>query len=633
MLLMRKCEFAKLETETWDGTMLALSRLTKRPRDVSAIQAASILYGDWGTSKAYVIGLAFALAGYSSFWLIGMLGILNILVGLNYINICRCYPGGGGVYASVYKRSQVLALVAAFFLIADYLVTAALSALSAFSYLGVPHPEHWAMASILAVGLLNYLGPHHTGNLAFLVSVPTVLVVIILGCFSLPFLGTAVHNLQPLQGGIELNWMHFVGVVVGMSGIEAIANTTGVMVLNPNPNPNPDQQQRPSVTRTSTPAILSVMIEVTLFTCLFALAAMALPHLTLSNGNVNAPDQPEIRDSMLRYMGEYFGTHLYGYHFGVFFGFIVSLVFCVLLLSAVNTAIVALVSLLFVMSRDGAVPYRFQKLNSFGVPVLPLIIATIIPISLVFLVHDVAGLADLYAVGFVGAIATNLGSTSSDRKLPLTWPERIFMFGTFLIMAAIEVTLFISKPDARNFALTIMACGLLLRALVIEQKLKKPKPKPAAAMPAAPPYSVLSEDHLSATPDGAILCAVSHIGKTLEYALEESAQTKRPLYLLFIRAQQVITEEDRERSWLEDKAACKVFDYAKDYLDKASIKFLYTVSDAPAFSIIDIAKKLGVSRIILGQPRGNKFFQFIRGNIIREVGRHLPKNVDLIVIS
>ena len=37
----------------------------KRPRNVDWKRAAAILYGDWGTSKAYVIGLAFAVAGYS----------------------------------------------------------------------------------------------------------------------------------------------------------------------------------------------------------------------------------------------------------------------------------------------------------------------------------------------------------------------------------------------------------------------------------------------------------------------------------------------------------------------------------------------------------------------------------------
>jgi len=38
----------------------------KRPRNVDWKRAAAILYGDWGTSKAYVIGLAFAVADYAS---------------------------------------------------------------------------------------------------------------------------------------------------------------------------------------------------------------------------------------------------------------------------------------------------------------------------------------------------------------------------------------------------------------------------------------------------------------------------------------------------------------------------------------------------------------------------------------
>ncbi len=69
-------------------------------------RAAAILYGDWGTSKAYVIGLAFAVGGYASFWLIVAMCVLTMLVGINYIIVCRLYPEGGGVYASVRHRSR-----------------------------------------------------------------------------------------------------------------------------------------------------------------------------------------------------------------------------------------------------------------------------------------------------------------------------------------------------------------------------------------------------------------------------------------------------------------------------------------------------------------------------------------------
>ena len=65
---------------------------TKRPRNVDSARAAAILYGDWGTSKAYVIGLAFAVAGYSSFWLIVAMCVLTALVGVNYM-ACRRLSG------------------------------------------------------------------------------------------------------------------------------------------------------------------------------------------------------------------------------------------------------------------------------------------------------------------------------------------------------------------------------------------------------------------------------------------------------------------------------------------------------------------------------------------------------------
>src|SRR5258708_3042777 len=174
---------------------------TRCPRNVDAPRAAAILYGDWGTSKAYVIGLAFAVAGYGSFWLIAAMCLLTALVGVNYMAICKHYPDGGGVYASVRHRSEIVSIVGAFLLIADYIVTAAISALSAFQYLGLPHPEIFAAGAIAVIGALNFFGPKHTGGLAFLISVPTVVVVVALGLFCLPHLGQAVHNLQPLQGG------------------------------------------------------------------------------------------------------------------------------------------------------------------------------------------------------------------------------------------------------------------------------------------------------------------------------------------------------------------------------------------------------------------------------------------------
>src|SRR5438034_77750 len=224
-------------------------------------------------------------------------------------------------------RSEVISIVGAFLLIADYLVTAAISALSAFQYLGVPHPEKFAALSILIIGLLNLLGPKQTGGLAFLISVPTALVVVILGLFCLPHLGEAFAHLQPLHGTFGQNWAAFVGIVLALSGVEAIANATGVMKLDPG-----STDAQPCVIKTSTPAILCVMIEVCVFTALFGLAAHALNGLQVVNGDVNAPGAQGVRDYMLRYMGQIFLGGALGLAFGHIFAVIVSVVIGLLLL-------------------------------------------------------------------------------------------------------------------------------------------------------------------------------------------------------------------------------------------------------------------------------------------------------------
>lgn len=598
----------------------------KRPRNVDVPRAAAILYGDWGTSKAYVIGLAFAVAGYASFWLIAPMCILTALVGINYIIICRLYPDGGGVYASVRHRSEVISIVGAFLLVADYLVTAAISALSAFQYLGVPHPEKFAAAAILIIGLLNLLGPRHTGGLAFLISVPTAIVVITLGLFSLPHIHEAVGHLQPLRGSFWQNWAGFVGIVLALSGVEAIANATGVMKLDPG-----STEVRPSVRKTSTRAILWVMVEVCVFTALLGLAMHALGGLQITNGDVNAPGAEGVRDYMLRYMGETFVGGVLGAGLGHAFGLIVSVVFALLLLSAVNTAIVDLITIQFLMARDRELPKIFQRLNRWGVPSAGMLLATVVPMALVILVKDMAGLADLYAVGVVGAIATNLGATSTDWKLSIKPWERTLMFGTFVVMAAIEVSLLVDKPNARYFAVTILAVGLVLRGLVQERRMKRELREIAtSSLQSSPANGERVPDFASAE---SILCAIRGSGRTLDFALREARETGRRLYLLFVREQRFMTEQDAKRKWQKDPEAAATFATAQEKAGDHPPLCCYAVSESAAPTIVDIAATVGASRLILGAPKRNALVNILRGNVIREVSDLLPDEIDLIVYA
>jgi amino acid transporter/nucleotide-binding universal stress UspA family protein len=629
---------------------MEFSTTTTRPRNVDWKRASAILYGDWGTSKAYVIGLAFAVAGYSSPWLIGAMCLLTALVGFNYMAICRNYPNGGGVYASVRHRSEIISIVGAFLLIADYIVTAAVSALSAFLYLGVPHPEWFAAGSILLVGALNYFGPKHTGGAAVIVAVPTAIVVILLGILAIPHLGDAMAHTQSLHGGFFHNWNGFVAIVLALSGVEAIANSTGVMQLDPG-----STLAKPNVSKTANKALVVVMIEVCFFTAMLGLAMAALPGMVVSHGEVNAPGAEGVRDYMLRYMGQVFAGNVFGSAVGDIFGWVISIVFGVLLLSAVNTAIVALSGISFLMARDQELPPLFSKLNPFGVPNAGLFFAVLVPAGLVIAVSDMSGLADLYAVGVVGAIAVNLGASSTDWKLNLTRLERGVMGITALIMIAIEISLFVDKPNARIFAFTILAIGLVLRGLAKESAERKRKVADDAAMEAAilavekaamerpapsvaPPTAPLQTPSLRAAPQpvvrtysGPILTAVRGLGRTLDFALKEAQENGQPLYVLFVREQTVVAPADRRRKWTDDKQAREIFESLREKGLGETIIPCYAVSDAPAHTIADLASTIGAERVLLGAPQRSTLVHMLRGNIIREVARLLPYDIHLLV--
>src|SRR5688572_33452084 len=83
---------------------------SERPRNVGWLQAAGLLFGDWGTSRLYVLGIALFFAGRTSFWLILAMSLLVLAVGWAYTQICRIYPDGGGVYTAAKSRSRMLAV-------------------------------------------------------------------------------------------------------------------------------------------------------------------------------------------------------------------------------------------------------------------------------------------------------------------------------------------------------------------------------------------------------------------------------------------------------------------------------------------------------------------------------------------
>src|SRR5947208_12925297 len=235
------------------------------------------------------------------------------------------------------------------------------------------------MAVILGLGAINYFGPKHSGSVSIWLAVPAVIVVVATIAFSAPHLN--LEHLGPRNTDLGTVWVQFVGVILALSGGGAIANLAGVMNLDPNATPS-----APKVTRTATKAILPVAIEVVVGTALLGWAMLSLP-------KSYAPELTAHKEDMLRFLGEHYAAVVGGVWFGHGFSLFVGAVFGLLLISAVNTAIVALIGVIYMMAQDGEMPPQFARLNQHGVPRIPLIATVAIPILVLAILQQFERLA------------------------------------------------------------------------------------------------------------------------------------------------------------------------------------------------------------------------------------------------
>ena len=619
-----------------------------RPRNVDWKRAAALLYGDWGTSKAYVIGLAFLAAGFSSLPIILAVCALTGLVGINYIVICRHFPDGGGVYSAARSQGRLLAVIGALLLLADLTVTAALSGWSALTYItsGAEHiawikflRDHIALTTIavlLIMGMINYFGPKHSGSLAVALAVPTVIVVVVLIAISTPHLTT--HFLQPRHESLGALWVQFVGVILALSGAESIANVTGVMKLDPG-----STMDRPSVARESLKAIIPVAIEVVIGTALLGWAMLSLPSVlgkTLHLSDVSSISSVlQLRsEDMLRFIGEQFATATFSPMIGNLFGWIVGIVFFLLLLSAANTAIVAMIGLLYMMSRDREMPREFRRLNRHGVPIYPLLIALGVPTLVLLLVANFTALAGLYAIGVVGAITVNVGSCAFNRTVGFTWYDRVLFGVTFCILFLVELTLAHTKPDALFFVVVILGAGLALRAYTLKrQGLTTLTVTREVAQMVAPDLEARVQPRLQEGQK--IMVAARGITPVLGFALDEAQLRTATLCVLYVKEVAVYFSGGPaslgRAKWHDDPEANAIMSLMMKLGAERDVCVIpvYAVSQDAAATIVDLSATMGVDYLVIGATQRTALANLLRGSVVTNVAQNLPDSIQLLIFG
>jgi amino acid transporter/nucleotide-binding universal stress UspA family protein len=480
------------------------------------------------------------------------------------------------------------------------------------------------MGLIVVVGAINFFGPKHSGSVSIWLAIPAVFVVAIIIALSAPHLNTTY--LEPPHESLAHTWVAFVGVNLALSGVEAIANITGVMKLDPDATP-----EHPKVTRTATKAIVPVAIEVVVGTALLGWAMLSFPRNLL-------PQLIEHKEDMLRYLAEVYGGMAGGLVVGHVFSIVVGVVFGLLLLSAVNTAVVALIGVIYMMAQDGEMPRPLARLNSHGVPRIPLLIAVVIPIIVLAVTKDFEALAGLYAIGVVGAIAVNLGSCTFNKRLGLPWYQRLIMGATFAVLAAVEVTIAKTKPEALFFAACVLGVGYALRSY--SHKVSGLKTMTVARQVADMVTPDLAATMVPRLSEGQkIMVAARGVTPALAFALEEAQLRKATLCVLYVKEIAVYftgAPVNRGRTkWQDDPAANAIMSLTMRLGAERDIPVqpVYAVSEDAAATILDLSATLGVDYLIIGASQRTAMAKLLGGSVVTSVAQQLPDSIRLVIFG
>jgi amino acid transporter/nucleotide-binding universal stress UspA family protein len=608
----------------------------KRPRDLAWYHAGPLLFGDWGTSRLYVLGLAFYYTGHASPIYLAAMSVIMIAVAWAYSVICRCFPDGGGVYAAARQLSPTLSVIGATLLICDYIVTAALSVVEGFHYFGTP--PGWvvglSIVTILLIGVINWLGSRNAGRLALVIAVASIALSLGIAVLCLPMAIEGLSTISTQHTGHTAleRWENLVRVILALSGLEAVANMTGLM--------------KQPVAKTSRRTIFPVLVEVVILNMVFGLAINALPDLKpvdVPHYQIHevvaglAPDQipPEVkeyRDTAMRQLAEHSVQTWTGNKSAAQVAAVVSgIIFGLLLISAVNTAIMAMVAVKYAMAVDGELPGAFKKLNYSGVPWVGLILACVLPGGLLLISADTKFLAELYAIGVVGAIAINVVSCAINRKLEIGPWERRAMWALGVFMSAVFITIVVVKPNAAIFA-GVMVGGVLSARFFVRQQ------RAAAAARALPEPEIgwlaeLRREPVRLDPAKPRIMLAARGRYQAEFAIDMARRRGATLFAIYVRTLRVLDMRPGTVPRVEDDPQAQeslgtVAVLARQY----GVPFIpvYVSSPEIAEEILDYTVTYGCDTLIMGKTRRSMFARKVEGDVVSQVAQHLPDGVALI---
>lgn len=650
-----------------------------RPRNLKWIHAGPLLYGDWGTSRLYVLGLAFLYTAHASIVYLAAIGLLMLAVSWAYTIICRCFPDGGGVYTAARQLSPTLSVVGSTLLLSGYIMTAAISVIEAFHYFHVS--EHLvlplAVVAIVLVGGVNWLGAKSAGKFALIIALVALGVSSVMAVLAIPYFIRGIDTISFdyfLQTSPGHAWVNFTKICLALAGVEAVANMTGLM--------------KQPVGREAKRTIWPVAIEVVGLNLVFGLALAGLSFTVLATSMVNMDTPDELRlqetrsafietlpedyahsfnvesgftltksqlealpeeslhayeqieehedgveqytNASMRIIAKETATNMFGSRFGSIFATIAGITFGLLLLSATNTAVMAMVSVFFAMAQDNELPKPLTKLNYSGVPWVGLVVSVALPIVVILVEQDVTVLASLYVLGVTGAITVTVLSSAFNKELEIGKISRVLMWILGLFLLSIAGTIAITQPISTAFSGTLIALALGVRTIRTKTVTDLGE---SIEAPTTGWLRMLQGIEIKIDPNKPKIMLAARGRYQSEYAVDLAKRRDATLFAIFVRPIRVMDLRPGQAPRIEtDESAQEALGTTAMLAKDAGVSFIpiFVTSQTIADEILDYTVTYGCDTLIMGKSRRSVFSRTLSGDVVSQISESLPDGITLI---
>lgn len=590
------------------------------------VLAWALVFADVGTAVYYVPGVLFAQVGGLASAFILLTTVAFVVIALEHLEVAHRYPeGGGGIAAAVEAFGPRAGLLSAAFMVSAYLLTIALSVVTAVHYLatlGLPWPSTVVVLSAVVILLLGAWGWVGVRSIARLIAIAAVAAI----CADVWLIVAVATKLRPTDWvdlfenalhPLRLGWADaatgFTGAWLAYSGLETLGQLS----------PSVREPRRKTIQIATALVIVSVILTVPLFSALAVEAATA--------GKIGSPQ------TMLAAVAATFG--------GPRLHLAVAVTAAVLLLLAAKVAFLACYHVFREVGEHGYLPAAVARSQTaHAAPRGAVLVITGGALALVFWTRaDPRILAHLFAFGLLGSYT--ITSVSLD---VLRWREGrrslTFVLGCVATLAVLVpwVVSWVTKWQATLYGAGVTGVFLLVAVITHRGWIRSGRfgffrasraEEAAADLSTAVEVLTLSEAQaLKQSYPSSTLLALrgANPGLCREVARRARGVGDAAVYVLFVDELPGFLFPPRRGPSTE---ALKVLQAAVSDLrtyGMDAVPIWRLAHDAGA-SIAEAAEDLGVSCVMLGTTQRWAIAHLLQGSVLKRLVAELPERVHVVI--